>query len=131
MLKKIMISLSLLFCISVYAVVIVKPLQFTINNQPLVLTAQNPTVTITLPVNPTTGFAWSIQQYDTNLVKLVLQRYTPPITRLMGAPGIQQYTFAAVKTGYAVTQVGHIVLNYARPWTMVGKTTKTFVVQVQ
>lgn len=131
MLKKIIISFALLFCISTFAIVIIKPLQFTQNNKPFILTADNPTVTITLPSNPTTGFTWSIQKYDTNLLKLVSQKYTPPNTRLMGAPGIQQYTFQAIKTGFTVTQVGHVVLKYARQWTTVGATPKTYVFYVK
>ena len=131
MLKKILISFILLFCVSAFAVVMIKPLQFTTNDKPLILTAQNPTITITLPSNPTTGFAWSIQKYDTNLLKLVSQKYTPPNSHLMGASGIQQYTFQAVQTGFAVTQVGHVVLHYARQWTTVGAMPKTFVVYVK
>ncbi len=131
MLKKIIISFALLFCVSTFAAHITKPLQFTQNNKPLVLTTHNPTVTITLPSNPTTGFTWSIQKYDTNLLKLVSQKYTPPNSHLMGAPGIQQYTFQAIKTGFTVTQVGHVVLKYARQWTTVGSAPKTFVVYVK
>src|SRR3990167_6564655 len=134
MLKKILISVILLFSISTLptlAMVIVKPLQFTQNNKPLILTAENPAITITLPSNPTTGFTWSIQKYDTNLLKLVSQKYTPPNSRLMGAPGIQQYTFQAIQTGYSVTQVGHVVLQYARQWTTVGATQKVFIIHVK
>ncbi|EKD92050.1 MAG: hypothetical protein ACD_29C00220G0001 [uncultured bacterium] len=129
--KKIIFSCILLLCLSAFAVVIIKPMQFTSNAKPLVLTAENPEITITLPSNPTTGFTWSIQKYDTNLLKLVLQRYTPPNSRLMGAPGIQQYTFQAIQTGYSVTQVGHVVLQYARQWTTVGATQKVFIIHVK
>src|SRR3990167_9897785 len=129
--KKIIFSCILLLCLSAFAVVIIKPMQFTYNAKPLVLTAENPEITITLPSNPTTGFTWSIQKYDTNLLKLVLQRYTPPNSRLMGAPGIQQYTFQAIQTGYSVTQVGHVVLQYARQWTTVGATQKVFIIHVK
>ncbi len=99
---------------------------FTSNKKPLFL-AQNQTFEIKLQSNPTTGFSWKLAFYDKPLVNFVGHKYVAPKnTKLMGAPGYETFTFQAKKANYAVNQVGHIVLEYARPWTTEGATKKTF-----
>jgi len=67
---------------------------------------------IFIKANPTTGYGWQLAKpIDEDLIKLVGSEYLPPDTDLVGAPGIEKWTFAAIRSGEAT-----IVLKYVRPW---------------
>src|SRR3990167_4993944 len=114
MLKKIIISFSLLFCVATFAVE--KTPIFNSPKQKIIVSQNQPTFTITLQSNPTTGFSWNLGKYDSKLVSFVSHQFVAPQNKkLMGAPGYDVWTFKAIKATYRVNQVGHITLVYARP----------------
>lgn len=68
--------------------------------------------TIRLPSNPTTGYRWDLSSPpDEAVVKFASKDYKPSGTGLMGAGGMETWTFKAVARGKA-----EIFLHYARPW---------------
>ncbi len=68
--------------------------------------------TITLDSNAATGYKWEIaNSLDVELVKLLDSKYIPSKTDIVGAPGKEEWTFKAIKSGKAI-----ISFNYARPW---------------
>lgn len=118
MLKKVYLIAALLFCyVTAFAaagVVVVDS-----NRKPIkVYSGQS--FMILLKSNPSTGYSWSLVGYDKNLVKLNSHNYVHPRSKMMGAPGQEQWIFTAnsqKKTcggSCAVNQVGHIRLKYAR-----------------
>lgn len=66
---------------------------------------------VRLPANPTTGFQWTLQQYDKEKLKLLNSNYFQPNTRLMGAGGEMVYTFERLSTSSSST---NMVFQYAR-----------------
>jgi len=65
---------------------------------------------IKLPGNPTTGYTWSYEIADTNIVKLVDEDYKAN-SDLAGSSGIFTYNFKGVKHGST-----DITFTYARSW---------------
>ena len=49
----------------------------------------------------------------------------------MGAPGYEMWTFEAKKANYAVNQVGHVRMTYARPWEKTKTQIVSFIVVVR
>ena len=63
---------------------------------------------------------------------LVGHHYYPPTNKkLMGAPGYEMWTFEAKKANYAVNQVGHVRMTYARPWEKTKTQIVSFIVVVR
>ena len=130
MFKKIIVLFGLLFCVTTFADE--KTPVFNSPKEKIVVLQKQPTFTITLQSNPTTGFSWKLDKYDSKLVSFVSQQHVAPKNKkLMGAPGYDVWTFKAIKANYRVNQVGHITLVYARPWTKDGATKVTFTVVVK
>ncbi len=84
----------------------------------IIVTPTQPEFTITLKSNATTGYTWSIATIDETMFKNVSHKYVAPNTKLIGAPGYEVWTFKALypEKPFAVNQVGHVVMQYTRPW---------------
>ena len=59
--------------------------------------------------NATTGYTWVVD--DNEYFALVSDEYIAPDTGLIGAPGMQVFTFRALAEGSA-----ELILRYVRPW---------------
>ena len=70
---------------------------------------------VTLPANPSTGYHWTVQYYDRNVLNLVQGKYIAPNTRLLGAGGKMVYTFS-LRPGKSYPENTRMILKYARPW---------------
>ena len=114
MLKKLLLIFTLIVSLSACA----KELP---HQKRIVVSLHNPEFSITEQSNPTTGFSWKLISYDKNLITFLHHHtVTPHHSTLMGAPGHEIWTFKANHAHYRVNQVGHICLEYARPWTKQG-----------
>lgn len=123
MVKKMILLFSLLLSFSIFAA--------KKENQ-IIVSQKKPVFNIVLKSNPTTGFSWKLKSYNQNLITFVRHRFIAPQNKkLMGAPGCEEFIFKANKGSYRVNQVGYIKLEYIRPWTNVGATSKTFVVVIK
>ena len=71
--------------------------------------------TIKLPGNPTTGYQWTVKQYDKAVLKLSSSQYIQPQTRRIGAGGVMTFTFSRVK-GVTYPQTTIMLFSYARSW---------------
>ncbi len=69
--------------------------------------------TVTLDSNPTTGYEWQLADtLDGSILELVGSEYTVPNdVGLVGAGGIEVWTFKAVGSGETT-----VPMNYVRPW---------------
>jgi inhibitor of cysteine peptidase len=81
-----------------------------------VLTPQHPSYQLTLTSNPTTGYIWLLQSYDSHGLVLLSHQYIAPNNRLMGAPGKEVWQFQATHVSFLAPSVSEIHLIYARPW---------------
>ena len=85
--------------------------QPTVACKPIV-THVGSTFTIVLPANRTTGYSWALEDpLNAAIVTYQIKHYAASTTKMMGAPGIETWTFDAVGRGRAL-----ISLKYARPW---------------
>lgn len=72
--------------------------------------------TITVASNPSTGFIWLLESYDTHLLKVKKHEYVAPTAKnKIGVSGVEEWVFIAKKDliGPRVTK---ITLIHARPW---------------
>ena len=83
--------------------------------------------TITLDSNPSTGYSWQ-ENIDETMLVLVGKSYEGKGQEgIVGAGGIETFTFKALKKGQTT-----ITLNYRQPWVGGGMgETKTFTVEVK
>lgn len=92
---------------------------YTQENSNIAVTPQQPTFTIKLKSNPSTGYSWFLREYDSNLItpiKRSYQRPEPVATNLIGAPGFELWTFKVKPNAFLVPQHTTIRMIYARPW---------------
>lgn len=85
------------------------------------ITKANPTLTLTLPSNPTTGYSWFLIAYNKSLLNLVSHKYTPSSAtkngkQLVGAGGYETWQFKATQNALIAPQITYIKLAYTRPW---------------
>lgn len=70
---------------------------------------------VTLPANPTTGFQWTVKQYDKQLLKLQTSHYIAPHTKRMGAGGDMTFIFSRLPDKLH-SKSTTILFRYARSW---------------
>lgn len=70
---------------------------------------------VTLASNPTTGFQWSVVEYDKSLLTLTDSQYKRPKTSLIGAGGEMTFTFK-LNQGKTYPKSTKMVFNYSRSW---------------
>jgi inhibitor of cysteine peptidase len=71
---------------------------------------------ITLAANPTTGYVWLLEKYDPNFVTVVKHVFQAPDTKLVGAGGVDVWTFKLTPVAFSAPHILKIKLLYARPW---------------
>lgn len=72
---------------------------------------------IRLTSNPTTGYSWFwVNDGSLQGVTPVQHVYLPPNSHLIGAPGIEEWTFQIATEWRDVPQVLHVKMQYLRPW---------------
>lgn len=89
---------------------------FTDSSKAIVVKKTSPSFDIILQSNPTTGFTWSLKNYDSQIIKPVANKYFPPKNGLIGSAGYDKWTFMVKPGGFVVPQTTSITLIYARPW---------------
>jgi predicted secreted protein len=67
---------------------------------------------VTLDSNASTGYSWTQPQIsDDSVLSATGNQTIAPQTNLVGAPGKEEWTFEALKTGTSTISMG-----YSRPW---------------
>lgn len=74
-----------------------------------------PQFRVCLPGNPTTGYQWSVIQYDKTKFELIAHDYIAPKTSRVGAGGQAVFTFSLKKSA-SYPQKTHMIFRYARAW---------------
>jgi inhibitor of cysteine peptidase len=70
---------------------------------------------VNLAANATTGFQWSVVEFDKDLLTLSSSVYQRPDTKLIGAGGRMLFTFSLNK-GKTYPKTTDLSFKYARPW---------------
>lgn len=90
-----------------------------------VVTPTQSTFVIQLKSNPTTGYSWFLREYNDNLLTPVKHTFiAPKDKKLMGAPGMEEWTFKAKPAAFVVPQETTIRFVYTRPWEQSDNTTQ-------
>lgn len=89
---------------------------YTDPSKSILLGKDNPQFTISLASNPTTGYTWMIKHYKVGLVTVVGHKFQPPISQLVGAGGVDVWTFKLAPEAFNAPHVLKIDMLYARPW---------------
>lgn len=97
---------------------------FTNPNKSIVVAQANPEFTISLAANPTTGYSWHVESYRHHLVSIVSHQFRPSTTKLVGAGGVETWTFKVQPEAFVAPHVTKIKMLYARPWD-INENTKT------
>ena len=71
----------------------------------------NDTFNIKLVSNPSTGYSWN-EKFNSSKIAMINNKFVPNTDKtLMGAPGMQEFTFKAVELGHT-----KIVMDYKCLW---------------
>lgn len=71
--------------------------------------------TVPLAANPTTGYQWSVLDFDKKVLTLSASVYQRPNTQLIGAGGTMLFTFT-LNQGAIYPKRMNLTFQYARPW---------------
>ena len=83
-------------------------------------------IKISLKANATTGYQWSLDNYDHQILKLIKTGYEPEDIKLMGSGGTYTAYFKVLNTGKT-----SIKLNYIRPWEKDKKPVDSFKINIE
>jgi inhibitor of cysteine peptidase len=81
-------------------------------------------ITITLPENPSTGYAWDMTA--TSGLHLISDTFQRPTTKLIGTGGTHIWRYQVAGTG-----AQSVTARYHRPWVAASQTDKKFSLSVQ
>jgi len=116
---KIMAALAILFSTNMCMAATESPVIYTVDKPAIVVQPKQMTFLIKLKSNPTTGYAWYLQKYDSNIVEPVKRVFEAPDNKkLIGAPGFEVWTFRVKPGGFTVPMQTVIHFVYVRPWEM-------------
>lgn len=110
-----------LFCIS---------LSLYASKSPVTVTMGKDQVVINLVANPTTGYQWSVIDYDKTILQLKSGVYQKNSSQLIGSGGQMVFTFGLKKATSYPSQT-KILFQYARPWEKTGGTQQKVVVNLK
>lgn len=85
---------------------------------------------IRLPSNPSTGYQWTLKNYNQTLLNVVSTQFNPGPSKLIGAEGTTIYTFEVAK-GVIPPRMTPLVFFYARSWEQDKGTTQTVIVNFE
>lgn len=97
------------------------------DTKPLIVMNKQPTVSIRLKSNPTTGYRWFIRSYPPDFVVPVTHRVEKPTSTLVGAPTQEVFEFKLKPVAFKAPHQFIIRFSYFRPFESNGKVeTKSF-----
>jgi inhibitor of cysteine peptidase len=94
---------------------------FSDPNKTILVTDKAPQFTIVLHANPTTGYSWTVAKYNPVFIKVVKHVYQAPNTQLIGAGGVDVWTFRAKPLAFSAPHRLAINMLYVRPWEAQGE----------
>lgn len=118
---KTLVSIFLLAsCVMFSAQSIAAPQAYNITDpkRTLNISEKYPEFSITLRSNPTTGYSWFMKKYNPHFITVVKHVYHPPISQLVGAGGVDVWTFRLTPAAFTVPHKLKMKMIYARPWEM-------------
>jgi predicted secreted protein len=87
-------------------------------SKPLVLSANQSEIKLTLKSNPTTGYGWFWVPLASmaGLIQPVAHHYVAPTNGMMGAPGYEEWVFQVTPLCKHIPTALSVAMRYTRPW---------------
>lgn len=104
---------------------------FTDPLKSIFVTPSNPSFTIKLPANPSTGYSWFWVNVANSQLIPISHKYYPPAKKMPGAEGYDEWVFKINTTGLVVPQITFLALGYGRPWALNSLKTMNFRIVTQ
>lgn len=82
----------------------------------ITVSAAAPDFIVKLKANPTTGYNWTMQSSDDQLVKMTKHEYQAPKKGLIGAGGFDVWQFTASPAMFSGGKQVKLNFSYARNW---------------
>lgn len=96
--------------------------EVTDSSKIIVVEQSAPVFKIILKSNPSTGYSWSLKDYDNTLVSHIGNEYKP-VARCntegqcaTGVPGTEEWSFKVLPAGFIKQRETSVVLVYNRQW---------------
>ncbi len=74
-----------------------------------------PQIVIQLPANPTTGYQWTVTNYDKTILRLAKSRYVASQAKRIGVGGSMIFIFTPINT-QTLPDKTQLLFTYARSW---------------
>ena len=107
---------SVLCALSLSAYAAPSPTVYMADKPDITVSAAQPTFSLKLKANPTTGYVWLLRDYDASLVTPVSHQYQKPNAKLIGAPGYDLWTFKMKPAAFIVPRQTTVRMIYTRPF---------------
>jgi predicted secreted protein len=91
----------------------------------IVVKKDSPQFSINLSSNPTTGYSWMVERYSARFIELIGHHYQASQTNLIGASGMDIWTFKVKPEAFIAPRVLKIHMLYAHPWNISDNSKKT------
>jgi len=114
--KRVMQIILAVLTVSFYMSSYAEVASYTEDKPNVTVNSHQPTFTVKLKSNPTTGYSWFLRDYNNNLMSPVKHVFQQPDSKLVGAGGFELWTFRMKPAGFVVPQQTMIRFIYARPW---------------
>jgi inhibitor of cysteine peptidase len=113
--RSLLLIFLMLFMSSTFGLVNQRPF-YSNSHQIIEVYSTKPSFALLLPANPTTGYQWTIKQYDSGVLTLDKQDYMPSTSQLAGAGGHSRWYFTVNPPVFVPGQerITRITLVYAR-----------------
>jgi len=91
---------------------------YTEDQKNITVTKKQPEFILKLKSNPSTGYSWALQQYDSKWITSKKRYYQASTSMLAGAGGFEWWTFRVKPAGFSAKKPMSILMIYRRPWEM-------------
>lgn len=95
------------------------------------VSSKQPGFIIKLKSNPTTGYSWQLKPVDSVFIASSQHQFIAAKTKLIGAPGFEEWTFNLKPTAFSKKQKTTLTFVYARPWEKDPKQTRTVTFDIE
>lgn len=101
---------------------------YTADKTNIIVSPKENTFTLKLKSNPSTGYLWFLRDYDLNLITPIKHVYEKPNSKMMGAPGMDIWTFEVKPSAFNFPRQTVLRMVYARPFSSENMTPVLFTI---
>jgi len=92
------------------------------------VSSDKPEFKLTLPANPTTGYAWYLSKYNAGFIKPIRHEFQKAKNLRVGAGGSAIWTFKVLPEAFQVPHLIRIKMVYTQAWNLKAAEKKTILI---